>query len=124
MRATPLCVCFSLYLMLTSTALRAEPPQRVYVGTYTGADSQGIYLVELDRTTGQLGAPTLAAEVKSPSFLTLHHSRPLLYACSEVDDFDVKKAGCISAFIVEKGFPGFQGKPNDEASLLPELQRA
>ena len=49
-----------------STAADQERPQkfRVYVGTYTGPKSQGIYLFELDTATGRLTSMGLAGEAK------------------------------------------------------------
>src|SRR5262245_13046351 len=41
----------------------------VYVGTYTGPKSKGIYRCELDLATGKLTPPQLAAEIVNPSFL-------------------------------------------------------
>ena len=38
----------------------------VYVGTYTGGESKGIYLLELDPATGALTPPGLAAEIGQP----------------------------------------------------------
>jgi len=74
---------------------------RVYVGTYTGKASKGIYLSRLNLATGELQPPEVAAEGKNPSFLALHPSRPLLYAIGEIGDFGGKKTGAVSAFSVE-----------------------
>src|SRR5262245_21700948 len=57
--------------------------QRVYIGTYTGKDSKGIYLSELDLATGKLSEPTVAAETGNPSFLAIHPNRKFLYAVAE-----------------------------------------
>ena len=75
-------------------------PVRVYVGTYTGKASKGIYVMEMDRKTGALTEPRLAAETKSPSFLALHPGRKFLYAVGETDSFDGKKTGSVAAFAV------------------------
>lgn len=74
---------------------------RVYVGTYTAKASKGIYLTRLNLATGELQPPELAAEVKNPSFLAPHPTRPLLYAVGEIGDFSGKKTGAVSAFAVE-----------------------
>ena len=59
----------------------------VYVGTYTGGrgpeSSRGIYLMELDVRSGELGEPRLAAASPSPSFLAIHPNREFLYAVNE-----------------------------------------
>ncbi len=73
----------------------------LYVGTYTGAKSKGIYLYQLDQATGELKSLGLAAETESPSFLALDPSHHFLYAVNEVDNFGGKPQGAISAFSVE-----------------------
>jgi 6-phosphogluconolactonase len=74
---------------------------RVYVGTYTGAKSKGIYLTELDLKTGELSAPTLAGTTTNPSFLALHPNHRFLYAVNEVDTFAGKSSGSVSAFAID-----------------------
>lgn len=54
----------------------------VYVGTYTGAKSQGIYKARFDTATGHLDEPELAARTSSPIFLALHPNQRILYAVS------------------------------------------
>jgi 6-phosphogluconolactonase len=82
----------------------ADRPQaramRVYVGTYTGPKSKGIYQVRLDLATGALGTPELAGEAVNPSFLDLHPSGRFLYAVSEVSGPAGKPAGAVSAFAI------------------------
>lgn len=79
-----------------------ESPLRVYVGTYTGGKSRGIYLFRLDRRTGELAAPALAAETEHPSFLALHPSGRFLYAVNEIGNFQGKDSGSVTAFAVER----------------------
>ena len=73
---------------------------RVYIGTYTGAKSKGIYASQLDSSTGALSPAELAAEVANPSFLAIHPSRKFLYAVSEVADVAGKPTGAVSAFSI------------------------
>lgn len=73
----------------------------VYVGTYTGAGSRGIYRFSFDLGSGAAGAPVLAAESENPSFLTLHPSGRFLYAVNEVETFEEEKAGAVSAYAIE-----------------------
>ncbi len=76
---------------------------RIYVGTYTSpaTGSKGIYLLELDMRSGEIKPMGLAAEVASPSFLALHPSRRFLYAVGELNEFQGKKAGAVSAFAID-----------------------
>ena len=73
----------------------------VYIGTYTGPKSQGIYVSRFDDRSGRLSAPALAAESPNPSFLALHPSGRFLYAAGEVSDFRGKPEGVVSAFLIE-----------------------
>jgi 6-phosphogluconolactonase len=72
----------------------------VYVGTYTGPKSEGIYRFELDLATGAASAPTVAAKVTNPSFLAIHPSGKLLYSVGEIGDFGGKKTGAVTAFSI------------------------
>jgi 6-phosphogluconolactonase len=71
---------------------------RVYVGTYTGAKSKGIYCCRFDPASGRLTAPELAAETPSPSFLAIHPNRRFLYAAGEATHLGGKPVGAVSAF--------------------------
>jgi 6-phosphogluconolactonase len=70
----------------------------VYVGTYTGRGSEGIYLCRLDTVAGKLSAPGLAAKAPDPSFLAIHPDGHHLYAVSEIFNFEGKKSGAASAY--------------------------
>jgi 6-phosphogluconolactonase len=69
--------------------LREEPlldDQLLYVGTYTDAKrSDGIYLVRLDPSSGQLRSVRSVDAGPNPSFLALHPNGRLLYAVNEVE---------------------------------------
>jgi len=99
------CLCLAvLCAMLPVACASAESPDApkaaakvdVYVGTYTGGLSKGIYRFELDLATGKAGEPVLAAESKNPSFLALHPGRRFLYAANETG-----KTGTVSAFAIQ-----------------------
>jgi 6-phosphogluconolactonase len=70
----------------------------VYFGTYTGANSKGVYVSRFDSDTGKLSAPELAAEIKNPTFLAVAPGGNFLYAVSEVDKIDGKPTGAVDAF--------------------------
>jgi 6-phosphogluconolactonase len=72
----------------------------VYVGTYTGPKSKGIYQLKLDMKTGKLTPVGVTEGVANPSFLAIHPSEKFLYAVCEISDFEGKKAGGVSAFAV------------------------
>ena len=74
----------------------------VYVGTYTGEKSKGIYVTRMNPATGALTQPELAAEVASPSFLAVHPTRNLLYSVNEINSFQGKQTGGVSAFSIDR----------------------
>jgi 6-phosphogluconolactonase len=75
---------------------------RLYIGTYTGPKSKGIYRLELDLASGQLSTPALAGEVVNPSFLAIHPSRRFLYAVNEVANFKGEQNnGGVSALAID-----------------------
>lgn len=83
----------------------AEPPTafRVYVGTYTGGESRGIYTMRLDLASGQLADVKLAAELSSPSFLAIHPNGRFVYAVSEIGNFQEQPVGGLSALQIQPG---------------------
>ncbi len=74
---------------------------RFYVGTYTRKGSEGIYMTVLDRATGELSAPVLAARSTNPSFLAIHPNRRFLYAVGERSNFEGRKEGSVAAFGID-----------------------
>lgn len=68
----------------------------VYVGTYTGETSKGIYAFRFDAAAGKLAPLGLVAEIASPSFLAVHPNQRFLYAVSEADK------GSVAAYAVDR----------------------
>lgn len=73
----------------------------MFIGTYSGGKSKGIYRLEMDLSTGKLSEPELAAETTNPSFLALHPSGKFLYAVAEVDNVSGQKGGAVKAFALD-----------------------
>ena len=71
----------------------------LYVGTYTDDGRRdGIYLVHMDRRSGelkQLGAVDAGA---NPSFLAIHPNGCVLYAVNEVEKYNGRATGAVNAF--------------------------
>jgi 6-phosphogluconolactonase len=98
----PVLACGFLYpAAMLAEPLSADGALRVYIGTYTGAKSKGIYVSRFDPATGRLTAPELAAATPSPSFLALHPSRHFLYAVGETSNLGGKRVGTVSAFSLD-----------------------
>jgi 6-phosphogluconolactonase len=76
-----------------------------YVGTYTGAvgggsNGEGIYVLDMNASTGELSHRKLVAKTTNPSWVTIHPSRKYLYAVNEVSDFQ-GNSGSVSAFAID-----------------------
>jgi 6-phosphogluconolactonase len=79
----------------------ADPPSRgylVYIGTYTGQGSEGIYAWRFQPQSGELKPLGLAAKVANPSFLAVHPNERFLYAVSEEEG----GSGAVSAFSIDQ----------------------
>ena len=72
----------------------------VYVGTYTGKGSKGIYVYRFDPATDQLTSLGLAAETVDPSFLAVDTTRRFLYAVNEISQYEGRSSGGVSAFAI------------------------
>jgi 6-phosphogluconolactonase len=79
----------------------AAPRLAIYVGTYAGGGSRGIYRFELDTASGAWTDPVLAGESENPSFLALHPNRQVLYAVNELGTFGGATTGAVSAFAID-----------------------
>ena len=100
----------STVLLLVAAAGLAAQGQRpsntretlVFIGTYTGEKSKGIYVSRMNTETGEMSPPQLAAEARSPSFLAVYPARNLLYSVNEVNTSDGKPTGTVSAFAIDR----------------------
>jgi 6-phosphogluconolactonase (cycloisomerase 2 family) len=81
-----------------------------YVGTYSspqGAEGskgngQGIYLFQMDPSTGALSPRELFADGSNPSWLAFDPSRTHLYAANETAAFQGIDSGSVSAFSIDR----------------------
>jgi 6-phosphogluconolactonase len=85
----------------TLAADAGAKPLPVLIGTYTTGASKGIYTSEFNPATGQLTAPTLAAESKNPAFLALHPNGRFVYAVAEIAAASGVAGGVVAAFARE-----------------------
>ena len=104
-----------LFLLMPSTGHAQKIASRssylMYVGTYTGPDSKGIYAYRFDAATGEATPLGLVAETANPSFLAIDPAQRFLYAANEVSDYQDQKngrqkggqkTGAISVFAIDR----------------------
>lgn len=75
--------------------------QTLFIGTYTGPKSEGIYSMQFNPENGKLSGLSVAAKTESPSFLALDIPGKKLYCVNEVANFKGNKAGGISSFTLK-----------------------
>ncbi len=73
----------------------------VYIGTYTGPQSEGIYTFRFDRKSGKLTPVNKPTRTSNPSFVAVHPSGNYLYAVNEDATFDGEKGGGITSFAID-----------------------
>ena len=84
-----------------TTAAGTQAKYFVYVGTYTGPQSKGVYSYRFDSSSGDIEPMGLAAEVINPSWVTIHPNRKFLYAVSELGN-NGKENGAVTAFAINR----------------------
>lgn len=109
-----------LLVATATTGIAQDTPKSmfVFVGTYTGGKSQGIYTLNLDMNTGALTPVTVTAGIKNPSFVAVHPGGKLLYAVSEISDLDGKSTGGVTAFALDPqtgGMTALNSRPSTGA---------
>ena len=72
----------------------------VYIGTYTAGESEGIYKMSFNESTGALSGSELVAKEINPSFLAFDKNKDFLYAVNETNDFGNENSGSVVSFQV------------------------
>lgn len=96
----------ALATVISGALIMAQPhgsTELVYIGTYTGPKSEGIYAFRFDTARGALEPLGLAAKTPNPSFLAVHPSGRFLYAVNEVGKFNGAATGSVTAFSRKAG---------------------
>jgi 6-phosphogluconolactonase len=73
----------------------------VYIGTYTGETSKGIYAFRFDDSSGGLTPLGLVVETPSPSFLTSSANGRFVFAVNELQTLGGAAGGSVTSFAVD-----------------------
>lgn len=100
-------LCYSIFLFLVALAFfiscnSDNHKPLVFIGTYTGDGSEGIYSFQFEPEDGKTTKPILAARSDNPSFIAIDDEGRFLYAVNEVDNYDENSSGAISVFELSK----------------------
>jgi 6-phosphogluconolactonase len=85
-------------------------PMFAYIGTYSSPEGpegskgngQGIYLFEIDSSTGALSQRAVFRDTSNPSWLAFDPSKTHLYAANETQIYQGQASGSVSAFAIDR----------------------
>lgn len=83
---------------LTMAALPPTAERLLFIGTYTGENSRGIYAFRFNDQSGALTPLGLAAETPNPSFLTTDTDGRFVFAVNETSSFGADRSGSVTSF--------------------------
>jgi len=93
-----ICAITFFFLGLMMSALcQTKTTVPLFVGTYTGEGSEGIYRCWFDTENGKLSAPVLATRLENPSYLAISSDNRFLWAVGEMN-----KTYCLSSFSIDE----------------------
>ncbi len=95
-------ICLLLTVLPVAVADALDYEYLVFVGTYTGKGSDGIYAYRFDPATGKSVSIGLVASTDNPSFLAVDPKGRFLYAVNELDTFHNEPTGAVSAFEIDR----------------------
>jgi 6-phosphogluconolactonase len=90
------------FVLLVAAGEALDYKYLVYVGTYTGKGSNGIYVYRFDPASGEASSLGLGAATDNPSFLEVDSNGRFLYAVNELDTFHNEPTGAVSVFAVNR----------------------
>ena len=79
-----------------------QPKEIIYVGTFQGEESDGLYVFEFERTTGQLLHIQTVTDRMGPNFQALHPKKRFLYSVSDDRFSDDQPFGTLSAYSIDR----------------------
>jgi len=86
-------------LMITSCSSQTTSEYYLYVGTYTGESSEGIYVMKFNAADGSITPVDTVSGVENPSYLALSPSNNYLYAVNENAD---SSEAYVSSFTIDQ----------------------
>lgn len=87
-------------LSFTPTSRSTAHKLLVFIGTFKGESSKGIYAWRFDSGSGEMEALGLVAAASRPFFLAVHPNRRFLYAVSRPSPVDRQHIGVVLSFAI------------------------
>tara|TARA_R100001143_G_C3361367_1_gene137126 strand:- start:66153 stop:67322 length:1170 start_codon:yes stop_codon:yes gene_type:complete len=101
----PILFFFSIFFMFACIPFESENQSKefIYVGTFQGEDSEGLYVFVFDRITGQMTHIQTVTDRMGPNFQALHPNERFLYSVSNDHFAEDKPFGTLSAYKIDRG---------------------
>ncbi len=94
----------SVIILLVIAGCTQNEKVLMFVGTYTGGDSKGIYSFYFDQKSGELESAETTLNKENPSFLAISPNKQFLYAVAEVKESPNIDSGSVASYrILEDG---------------------
>ncbi len=87
--------------LFTACTHQADIKEFIYAGTFDGRDSQGIYVFEFNRETGELSHIDTMTDRIGPNFQAIHPNNQFLYSVSDDRFNDEEPFGTVSAYRID-----------------------
>lgn len=89
------------FIMTGCVEKRKQEKAIIYIGTYTGKTSEGIYVYKMDMNTGALERLHVIGNIENPSFLTIDSRNEFLYSVHELNNYQGQRTGAIRSFKID-----------------------
>ncbi|MEX0647376.1 MAG: lactonase family protein [Balneolaceae bacterium] len=90
-----------LFIGITGCTSEKPAKETVYVGTFDDRGSEGLYVFEFDRETGQMNHIQTVSDRRGPNFQAIHPGGEYLYSVSGEAFSERTENGTISAYLVD-----------------------
>jgi len=98
--ATPV-VVGALLALTSATDASSVSNAGQFMGTYTTGEIKGIYAYRYDAASGEMSSLGLVAITVNPSFAAVDARRNILYSVNEIDNYEGRASGGVSAFAID-----------------------
>ena len=97
-------ILFQLFALLIFSAYTTNAQQtiKLYVGTFTAGESEGIYLCDFDANSGELTPGKIFKGIDNPNFLKISPDKKYLYAATRPPVIIEESGGYINSYKIKR----------------------
>jgi 6-phosphogluconolactonase len=91
-----------LVALVISGSAQTNLSEKIYVGTFTSEDAEGIYLCDFDISSGEISLVSTFKGIDNPSFLKISPDKQYLFAVTRPPAGIEASGGYVNAYRIEK----------------------